>query len=81
MTSLSLFGNSNLLRRIGARLLLLVMVSIMPMGILAQTITVSVPSHVQAGENFRLSYTVNTQDVDDFRAGNIPSALEVLAGP
>ena len=81
MTSLSLFGNSNLLRRIGARLLLLVMVSIMPMGILAQTITVSLPSHVQAGENFRLSYTVNTQDVDDFRAGNIPSALEVLAGP
>ena len=81
MTSLSLFGNSNLLRRIEARLLLLVMVSIMPMGILAQTITVSVPSHVQAGENFRLSYTVNTQDVDDFRAGNIPAALEVLAGP
>jgi tetratricopeptide (TPR) repeat protein len=47
----------------------------------AQNISVSVPSHVRAGENFRLSYTVSTQDIDDFRAGNIPAGLEVLAGP
>uniref|UniRef100_A0AB33J849 Tetratricopeptide repeat protein n=1 Tax=Prevotella sp. GTC17260 TaxID=3236796 RepID=A0AB33J849_9BACT len=47
----------------------------------AQTISVSVPHQVAVGENFRLSYTISTQDVDDFRAGNIPSALEVLAGP
>ncbi|MEE3415397.1 BatD family protein [Segatella bryantii] len=47
----------------------------------AQSITVSAPSHVAAGENFRLAYTVNTQDVEEFRAGNIPGALEVLAGP
>ena len=44
-------------------------------------IAVSVPSHVSAGENFRLSYTINTQDVDDFRAGTIPSGLELIAGP
>lgn len=47
----------------------------------AQSITVSVPSHVSVGENFRLSYTINTQEVDDFRAGNIPDAIEVIAGP
>ena len=34
----------------------------------AQRIAVSVPSHVSAGENFRLAYTINTQDVEDFRA-------------
>lgn len=44
-------------------------------------IAVSVPSHVEAGENFRLSYTINTQDVDEFRAGNIPGGLELIAGP
>lgn len=44
-------------------------------------ISVSVPSHVAAGENFRLAYTINTQDVEDFRAGNIPEGLEVIAGP
>ncbi|MBM6993309.1 MAG: protein BatD [Prevotella sp.] len=44
-------------------------------------ISVQAPSRVAAGENFRLSYTINTQDVDDFRAGNIPSGLEVIAGP
>ncbi|EFA43547.1 hypothetical protein HMPREF0645_2037 [Hallella bergensis DSM 17361] len=44
-------------------------------------IKVSVPSRVATGENFRLSYTINTQDVDDFRAGNIPNGLEVIAGP
>lgn len=44
-------------------------------------ISVSVPSRVEAGENFRLSYTINTQDVDEFRAGNIPGGLELIAGP
>lgn len=44
-------------------------------------IIVNVPSRVAAGENFRLSYTINTQDVEDFRAGNIPEGLEVIAGP
>lgn len=44
-------------------------------------ISVSAPSKVSAGENFRIAYTINTQDVDDFRAGNIPSGLELIAGP
>lgn len=48
---------------------------------MAQTLTGSAPSHVAAGEQFRLTYTVNTQDVSDFRAGNIPEELEVLIGP
>ena len=48
---------------------------------LAQSISVQAPSKVPAGDNFRLSYTVNTQDVEDFRAGNIPSGIEVIAGP
>lgn len=47
----------------------------------AQAISVSVPSQVAAGENFRLAYTVSTDEVEDFRAGNIPAALEVIAGP
>ena len=48
---------------------------------MAQTLTGSAPSHVAAGEQFRLTYTVNTQDVSDFRAGNVPEELEVLIGP
>lgn len=47
----------------------------------AQQITVSAPSHVAAGENFRVSYTINTQDVEEFRMGNVPEGLEVIAGP
>lgn len=47
----------------------------------AQRLTVSAPSKVAAGENFRIAYTINTQDVADFKAGNIPSAIEVIAGP
>ena len=47
----------------------------------AQHITVSAPSSIVAGENFRLSYTINTQNVEDFRAGTMPSAIEVIAGP
>lgn len=44
-------------------------------------ISVLAPSKVSAGENFRIAYTINTQDVEDFRAGNIPSGLELIAGP
>ena len=36
---------------------------------------------MSVGEQFRLSYTVNTQNVSDFRAGNIPAEFEVLIGP
>jgi tetratricopeptide (TPR) repeat protein len=44
-------------------------------------LTASAPSEVAVGEQFRLTYTVNTQDADNFRAGSIPSAFEVLMGP
>jgi tetratricopeptide (TPR) repeat protein len=47
----------------------------------SQTLTGRAPSQVAVGEQFRLSYTVNTQDVKGFRAGNIPDGLEVLMGP
>ena len=47
----------------------------------AQKLVGNAPSHVSVGEQFRLTYTINTQDVENFRAGNIPDALEVLMGP
>ncbi len=47
----------------------------------AQQITGRAPSQVAVGERFRLMYTVNTDDVKGFRAGNIPGELEVLMGP
>jgi len=47
----------------------------------AQSLTGTAPSHVAVGEQFRLTYTVNTQNVSDFRAGDIPEELEVLIGP
>ncbi|MGM9713670.1 MAG: BatD family protein [Prevotella sp.] len=48
---------------------------------MAQTIQVSAPQHVNVGEQFRLRYTVQTQDIQGFRAGTIPDGLEVLMGP
>ena len=53
----------------------------LPLSLLSQTLTGSAPSHVSVGEQFRLTYTVNTQDVSDFRAGSIPEELDVLMGP
>lgn len=48
----------------------------------AQQITVSAPNRVSAGENFRVSYTVNSQDVEGFRS-NMKSTdvVELIAGP
>ena len=47
----------------------------------AQTMTGRAPSQVAVGEQFRLTYIVNTSDVKGFRAGQIPEGLEVLMGP
>ncbi|MBR1767342.1 MAG: protein BatD [Prevotella sp.] len=61
-------------------LLIIVMVCVTAVAV-AQTLTGSAPSHVAMGEQFRLTYTVNTQNVSEFRAGDIPDAFEVLIGP
>lgn len=47
----------------------------------AQNFVVNVPTHVSVGENFRLAYTINTDNVNDFRIGNIPEELEIITGP
>ena len=47
----------------------------------SQTLTVNAPSHVTTGENFRLTYTINTQNVGDLSIGNLPEGLELIAGP
>lgn len=47
----------------------------------AQQLVVNVPSYVAVGENFRLTYTVNTQNAKDFSVGDIPDALEIITGP
>ena len=57
------------------------LLAFLPLMAVAQTLTASAPSRVSVGEQFRLSYTVNTQNVSDFRAGNIPAEFEVLIGP
>lgn len=47
----------------------------------AQTLKANAPQQVAVGQQFRLSYTVNTQDVSNFHIGQIPDAFEVLMGP
>ena len=68
------------MKRMKRHILLMVALAYAMLGV-AQRLTVSAPSRVAAGENFRIAYTINTQDVADFKAGNIPSAIEVIAGP
>lgn len=63
------------------RLYLLIILSIITTATFAQRLVASVPSHVAVGEQFRLTYTVNTQNANGFHSGNIPDALEVLMGP
>lgn len=57
------------------------LLTFLPLAVLAQQITGRAPSQVAVGEQFRLTYTINTQDAKNFRAGNIPEELDVLMGP
>lgn len=62
--------------------LIISFVQLMVVGIAAQTLTASAPQQVAPGQQFRLTYTVNSHDVSNFRVGQIPSdAFEVLMGP
>ena len=54
---------------------------LLPLATVAQQLTGRAPSQVAVGEQFRLTYTINTQDVKGFRAGNVPEEFDVLMGP
>lgn len=45
------------------------------------TLKGSVEEVVHVGDNFRLRYTVNSTDVEDFRLGQMPSSISVVFGP
>ena len=62
-----------------ASVLLLLMVHV---AAFAQRLTANAPQQVAVGQQFRLTYTVNTQDhVSGFQLGQVPDAFEVLMGP
>ncbi|MBR5728816.1 MAG: BatD family protein [Prevotella sp.] len=63
------------------RYILLLQLVLASLAASSQSLSVNAPSHVETGENFRLTYTVNTQDAQDFRIGNIPEGLEIITGP
>lgn len=69
------------MKHIGWYIILLVMALGYNINVVAQQIVVSAPSHVAIGENFRVAFTINTRDVEEFRMGGVPDALEVIAGP
>lgn len=54
---------------------------IFAMAVSAQKFTVSAPRHVDVGDQFPIEYSVNTQNVKNFRLENIPDELEILYGP
>ena len=69
------------MKKIGWYIILLLMMLGYHVHVDAQHISVSAPSHVEAGENFRVAYTINTSDVEEFRMGGVQDGLEVIAGP
>lgn len=69
------------MKQIGWYIMLVIVAMGYSLEMAAQQIIVSAPSHVAAGENFRVSYTIHTRDVEEFRMGGVPEALEVIAGP
>ena len=69
------------MKKIGWYIILLLMMLGYHVHVDAQHISVSAPSHVAAGENFRVAYTINTSDVEEFLMGGVQEGLEVIAGP
>lgn len=49
--------------------------------VFGQKFVAEVSPDVSVGEQFRLTYTINTQDVSGFTLGGMPDVFEVLIGP
>lgn len=62
-------------------LYILLLCLVTAIGARAQKLTGEARSQVAVGEQFRLTYTIDTQDASDFRAGQIPNELDILMGP
>lgn len=63
------------------RILTVILTLALTLAAAAQQITVSAPAHVQAGENFRVSYTVTTDNAE-LRSGiHTTDEVELIAGP
>ena len=69
------------MKYIGRYIILMVLLMGWHIVVSAQHVAVSAPSQVAAGENFRVAYTIQARDVEEFRLGGVPDALEVIAGP
>lgn len=68
------------MRKLFIFLLLAVLAHIQTYGRSGATLTAEAPDVVVSGDQFRLTFTVNTQKVSDFRAPSI-KGFEVLMGP
>ncbi len=63
------------------QLLLLLSILVLPLCSKAQTLTGQAPARVTVDETFRVSYTIDTQDAENFCIGQIPADIEVIYGP
>ncbi len=72
---------SSNMKKVGWYLIMAIFLLGYHVNMVAQQISVSAPTHVSAGENFRVAYTINAREVEEFRMGGVPEALEVIAGP
>ena len=63
------------------RIYALLILCAITLAVVAQNFIAEAPGEVTVGEQFRLTYTVNSQNVSNFRVGNIPESFEVLMGP
>ena len=66
---------------ISRRLYILLSFCLMTVAGYGQTMTASAPSTVEEGDQFRLTYHIDTQDVNSAPAVKIPAEFEVLMGP
>ncbi len=63
------------------KIFLLLSICLTVLTVKAQKLVASAPEVVDAGTQFRLTYTINSHDVSNFQVGEIPADLEILIGP
>lgn len=54
---------------------------LLPLAAGAQRLTARAPQSVETGQQFKVVYSIDTDDASGFRMGEVPDGIEVLIGP
>lgn len=63
------------------KIYIILYILLLPLAVMGQRLSARAPQSVETGQQFKVVYSIDTDDASGFRMGEVPDGLEVLIGP